>query len=166
MNKDPFLNIFRDTIRAITDKRYFSTERGYQGQLLAELSRRMASIKRIFPSEPNVEQEYQKTMDKHGITIRPDIIIHIPYEREVSENRGSNNFIVIQIKLNASEKRAKEDFRKLNFMFEKLNYPLGIFLNINSNRTFYDSYSGDYKGRLHCFAVRLVNNEAVLHKSP
>jgi len=166
MNKDPFLNIFRDTIRAITDKRYFSTERGYQGQLLAELSRRMASIKRIFPSEPNVEQEYQKTMDKHGITIRPDIIIHIPYEREVSKNRGSNNFIVIQIKLNASESRAMEDFRKLNLMLEKLNYPLGIFLNINSTKTFYDSYSGDYKGRLHCFAVRLVNKEVVLHESP
>jgi hypothetical protein len=166
MDKNLFLNIFKDTIRAITDKRYFSTERGYQGQLLAELNRRMESIKLIFQRESILEQEYQKTLDKHEITIRPDIIIHIPYEREGSKNRSSNNFVVIQIKLNASERRAKEDFRKLNLMFEKLSYPLGIFLNINSNETFYNSYSGDYKARLYCFAARLVNKEVVLHESP
>jgi hypothetical protein len=60
MDKNLFLNIFKDTIRAITDKRYFSTERGYQGQLFAELNRRMESIKLIFQRESILEQEYQK----------------------------------------------------------------------------------------------------------
>ena len=165
MNKNLFLNMFKDSIRAITDRRYFSTERGYQGQLLAKLTNNL-DIERIFPGDPTVEQEYQKTLKNHGIKIRPDIIIHIPYERGAAENRRSGNYVAIQIKLKASKRRAKEDFRKLNLMFEKLNYPLGIFLNINSNKTFYDSYSGNYKERLHCFAVQLVNNEVVLHESP
>ena len=159
------MEIFKESIRAITDRRYFLTERGYQGQLLAELNKRL-KIEQIFPGKPIVEQEYQKTLENQGITIRPDIIIHIPYERGVAQNRQSGNFVVIQLKLEASEKVAKEDFDKLDSMFEKLKYPLGIFLNINSNKTFYDSYSSNYKKRLHCFAVQLVNNKVVLHESP
>jgi len=125
-----------------------------------------SNIRQIFSVYSTVEQEYQKTLKKHAIRIRPDIVIHIPYERGISLNRRSDNYVVIQMKLKASEKRAKEDFQKLNLMFEKLNYPLGIFLNISSNETFYDSYSGNYKERLHCFSVQLVNNEVVLYESP
>lgn len=165
MNKEQFLSIFRDSIQAITDERYFSTERGYQGQLLAELNSKL-NIEQIFPGNPIVEQEYQKTLDNHGITIRPDIIIHTPYERRIHENRRAGNLIVIQIKREASNDEAKEDFDKLDLMFEKLDYPLGIFLNINSSNTFFDIYSGDYNGRLCCFAVRLVNNKVVIYESP
>lgn len=165
MNKEQFLSIFRDSIQAITDERYFSTERGYQGQLLAELNSKL-NIEQIFPGNPIVEQEYQKTLDNHGITIRPDIIIHIPYERKIHENRRAGNLVVVQIKREASNDEAKEDFDKLDLMFEKLDYPLGIFLNINSSNTFFDIYSGNYKDRLYCFAVRLVNNKVVIYESP
>jgi len=165
MKKESFLKIFKDSLRAITDKRYFSTERGYQGQLLIELNKRL-EIEPIFPSEVIVEQEYQKVLEKHGITIRPDIIIHIPYEEGIYPNRRTGNFIVIQLKLRASESQAREDFDKLDLMFEKLEYPLGIFLNIDSNKTFFDCYSGNYKDRLHCFAVQLINKEVALYESP
>lgn len=165
MNKVLFLSLLRDSILAIVHKRYFSTERGYQGQLLTELNKRV-NLEQIFPGNPIVEQEYQKTLDKHGISKRPDISIHIPYDRRMHSSRRVGNFIVIQLKLRASEGKAKEDFNKLDLMFEKLSYPLGIFLNIDSDNTFFDRYSGNYRDRLHCFAVRLINSEAYVHEDP
>lgn len=165
MDKGVFLNRLIHSIKAINAKRYFSTERGYQGQLLIELNGRL-KIEQIFHSEAIVEQEYQKTLKNHGISKRPDIIIHIPYEEEKYKSRHAGNFVVIQLKRKASEHTAREDFDKLDLMFEKLDYPLGIFLNVDSNETFFDSYPGNYKDRLHCFAVQLSNNEVVLYESP
>ena len=123
-----------------------------------------ANIKQIFPDNAIWEQEYQKTLKNHGVNIRPDIIIHIPYEVGIYDNRASGNFIVIQLKLNAYVRKAREDFDKLDLMFEKLDYPLGIFLNIASTKTFLDQYEGSYPKRLHCFAVRLVNNEVIIYE--
>lgn len=164
MIKELFLKIFRESIRAITDKRFFSTERGYQGQLLTELNKRR--LEQIFLGRAIVEQEYQKTLDNHGITIRPDIIIHIPHEEGIYQNRRTGNFVVIQLKRRASEDAANDDFKNLDLMFEKLNYPLGIFLNVDSDKTFFDNYSGKYNERLHCFAVRLINKEVDICESP
>lgn len=102
MNREKFLDAFRSSIQAINNKRYFSTERGYQRQLLAELKNNL-DIEKLFDGNTIVEQEYQKTLEKHGIRIRPDIIIHVPYKREMHKNRLKNNFVVIQIKCKASE---------------------------------------------------------------
>lgn len=162
MDKEVFLNTLRDSIRAITNQRLFSTERGYQGRLIAELN--MVNIKQIFPSDAIIEQEYQKTLEKHGINIRPDLVIHAPYEPKTHSDRRSGNYIVIQLKLNASEKMAQKDFGKLDLMFGKLDYPLGIFLNINSDETFRSKYIDPYSERLHCFAVRLVNDEVTIYE--
>ena len=164
MDKEAFLVNLRDSIRAITNRRLFSTERGYQGQLITELKNRV-NIKQIFSKHAILEQEYQKTLEAHGINIRPDLIIHIPYETGIHNDRRSGNYVVIQLKLNASEEMAQEDFNKLDLMFgEELDYPLGIFLNINSGKTFFDCYTGDYRERLHCFAVRLVDDEVIIYE--
>jgi hypothetical protein len=165
METNQILQLFRESLEAINQDRFFSSERGYQGKLLAEIEKKL-EIKKILPGEALVEQEYQKRLKDHGIRIRPDIVIHIPYSEGIHSSRDINNFIVIQLKLNASEGKAKQDFSKLDLMFERLNYPLGIFLNINSDRTFYDSYSGNYNDRLHCFSVHLHMNEVVVHESP
>lgn len=168
LEKDIFLSTFRDSLKAINEERFFSTERGYQGQLLSELDRRL-KIKKIFLGDSVVEQEYQKTLKQHGIYKRPDIIIHIPYRDGIHPSRRYGNYVVIQLKLNATnDKKAKEDFDKLDLMFNKnkLDYPIGIFLNINSDKTFFDSYSGDYKNRLHCFAVKLSDSKVLIHESP
>lgn len=165
MDKRVFLNRFIHSIKAINAKRYFSTERGYQGQLLIELNTELR-IEPIFLGEASIEQEYQKTLKNHGINIRPDIIIHIPYEEEIYQSRRTGNFVVIQLKRKGSEHAASEDFDKLDLMFEKLDYPLGIFLNVDSNETFFDSYTGNYKDRLRCFAVQLSNNQVMLYDSP
>jgi hypothetical protein len=162
VDKEIFLNIFRDSIRAITDRRYFSNERAYQGELLAQV--RSRANEKIYPDNAIWEQEYQKKLYVHGINIRPDLILYIPYEIGIYNNHDSGNFVVIQLKRRASKIKAEEDFGKLDLMFEKLNYPLGIFLNIDSNKTFFYDYKGDYPERLHCFAVRLTDHEVVIYE--
>lgn len=165
MKKDLFLNAFRDSLKAINEKHFFNTERGYQGRLLSELEKRI-NIKKIFLGNIIIEQEYQKTLKKHGINIRPDIIIHVPYKEKIHPSRRYRNYVVIQLKLCASKEDAKKDFKKIDLMYNKLDYPLGIFLNINSDKTSFDSYSGDYKERLHCFAVKLSDNKILIYESP
>jgi hypothetical protein len=157
--------MFRDSLSAITDERLFSSERGYQGRLVAELINRL-NVMPIFPGDPVVEQEYQKTLRNHGIRIRPDIIIHIPFERGQLQERSEGNFIVIQLKRNSTKRRALDDFNNIDLMFERLNYPIGIFLNIDSENNFFNNYQGNYPDRLHCFAVRLDNNEVIVEESP
>ncbi len=164
MEKDFFLNEFRDSLKAINEKHFFSREMGYQGKLLTELEKRI-HIKKIFLGSIIVEQEYQKTLKNHGINKRPDIIIHVPYIEKIHSSRRVGNHVVIQLKLCASEKRAKEDFKKMDLMYKELEYLLGIFLNINSDRTFFNSYSGDYKERLCCFAVKLSDNKVLIYES-
>lgn len=167
MEKNLFLIAFRDSLKAINEERLFSTERGYQGQLLSELDRRLKT-KIILITGIIIEQEYQKKLEEHGIKIRPDIIIHIPFKDKIHPSRNYGNYVVIQLKLNATKDTAIEDFEKLDLMFDKnnLDYPLGIFININSDLTFFDSYSGDYKNRLHCFAVKLSDNKVLIYESP
>jgi hypothetical protein len=55
------------TARAVSTPRFFETERGYQGELLAEL--RAALLMLGLPGDAIVEQEYQKTFPKHRITV-------------------------------------------------------------------------------------------------
>ena len=93
-----FLNALIDSVGAIDEARLFQDERGYQGELLQELARRF--YKGGFPGDPIVQQEYQKTIPSHGIRIRPDIIVHIPFERGASKDRRHGNFIAIELKRN------------------------------------------------------------------
>lgn len=160
MNDQKFLEVFRQSIKSIEDKRYFSTERGYQAELYCQLKERLNPT--WIQSKAILEVEYQKTEEKHGIKLRPDIVLHVPFESGQYNNRLSGNYIVIELKLRANERKAKEDFKKLNSIFQELNYPLGIFLNINSDKTFCDRYFGNYGQRLHCFAVKLANNEVIV----
>ena len=55
--------------------RYFQAERGLKGQLLLQLSRRLHLLDCDI-----VEQEYQKRHRNHGLTVRPDIIVHEPFD--------------------------------------------------------------------------------------
>lgn len=157
MESERFMELFKDSLREITAERFYANERGFQGQLNVELNKRLNDIN-LFPNKAIIEEEYQKTLPNHGINIRPDIIIHVPYEEGLYEDRREGNFVVIQLKLKASEKEAVEDFGKLDLMFTELNYPLGIFVNIDSDRTFYDKCVGKYKNRLNCLAVKLVDD--------
>jgi hypothetical protein len=125
---------FREALAAIREPRLFGTERGYQGALLAELQQRL--IQAEFPGDPIIEQEYQKTLPHHGITIRPDLIIHIPFERRRTQRRVEGNFAAIEIKLRATPADADQAFQSLAIIHDKLAYAITVFLNIDSLETY------------------------------
>ena len=130
-------------IKTIKNSRLYRTERGYQGQLLIELNKLIENG--IFPPGTILEQEYQKTKKYHHTTQRPDIIIHVPVEEEEGD-RTENNFLVIALKLNGGLKDAIDDFRKLDEMFHNLNYPEGIYINVNG---YPNCFLSNYEGPFH-----------------
>jgi hypothetical protein len=140
-------------LRGVTHARFYNTERGYQGELLAEL--RLALPELALDGDAVVEQEYQKRMRDHGIDRRPDIIIHVPTSE--GGDRRAGNLAVFELNFRAGPKEAQEDFDNLDTVIAGLNYPLGIFVNIDSVRTQAAHYAGPHRDRIHFFAVRLVD---------
>jgi hypothetical protein len=153
------LHAFRESLLAVSHPRFFETERGFQGQLLVELNSRLQCEGSV------VEQEYQKRMRDHGLTIRPDIIAHVPFDPELHRSRREGNFVVVELKLRADQEAAFEDFGNLALMCAKLDYPLGIFVNIDSDATHLEQFDGDLKSRLHAFAVRLVDRRVAIYET-
>jgi hypothetical protein len=104
---------------------------------------------------------YQKTLPHHGLKIRPDIIVHIPFERGRVERRDQGNFVAMELKLRASENDARGDFENLVQMREVLGYPLTIFINVGSAETFAALCPDAIRGQTICFAVRLEDGKPV-----
>lgn len=158
MDLDSLLQAIRNSLLAIVDPRFYESERGFQGQLLVELSSR---VPELMPRNRGIiEQEHQKTLLNHNLTIRPDIIIHEPYDPEIHANRRQGNFAVIELKLYAGPKKAVEDFKSLYSMLTVLEYPVGIFININHTRTQVNHVPAEARGRIVSFATRLTQNGA------
>ncbi len=160
LSVDAFLALFKDALSAIKEPRFFDTERGYQGELIFELRKRLPFA--AFEGEPVIEQEYQKTLPKHGITIRPDLIIHIPFERGTTATRINGNFVAVEIKLRASAEAAEGDFESLRLLKERMGYPITIFLNLDSSETHTSRCPAIIAEQTACFAVCLRDDEAVV----
>jgi hypothetical protein len=157
---ESFIAILRESLSAIREHRYFESERGYQGALIAELQARLTGIG--LPGDPIIEQEYQKTIPEHGITIRPDLIVHIPFGRKTVRSRADGNFVAMEIKRRATRVQAIEDFGSLGVMKAKLHYPLTIFLNLDSSETHATQCPKDIAAQTICIAVRLVEEDPVV----
>lgn len=142
--------IIVEALKSIRNPRFFDTERGYQGELLAELRIRLPDTG--LPGDAIVEQEYQKRIPEHGINVRPDIIIHVPTLEGCSRRQG--NFVVFELNLRAGAAESEEDFANLDAVLAALDYPLGVFVNIASSHTHAASYRGRFGERLHFFALR------------
>ncbi len=160
MDHELLLKIFRDAISAIQEPRFFKSERGYQGALVAELTKRLPDAD--LDGSPIVEQEHQKRLVAHGITIRPDLIVHIPFERTGEGSRREGNFVAVEIKRRSTAAEAREDFLSLTAMKEMLGYPLTIFLNVDSSVTHADSCPQGIAHQTTCFAVILRDGEPVI----
>lgn len=150
---DELLNFIRESLFAIKHPRFYETERGFQGVLLAELVRRIPSIKCQEPII--VEQEYQKRMSDHGMRIRPDLVIHVPFEAGRQSSRREGNFVAFELKLKAGVNEALADYANLSSMCEVLDYPLCVFINIGASSAHLNEYHGPHKEKLHAFSVRL-----------
>jgi len=92
---DEILNIIRDSLSSIDNPHFYNTELGFQGELVAEIRKRLPELE---IDGAIVQQEYQKRMKDHGFRIRPDIIIHIPFEQTSFNSRQEGNFLVIELK--------------------------------------------------------------------
>jgi len=134
-------------LRRITHPRFFKDERGFQGELNAQLREAIRGYDLLDCAI--LEEEYQKTLKRHGIRIRPDIIVHVPHESH-GGSVTDRNFAVYYLKRKASLRRAQDDFNDLNLMFDKLHYRLGFFINIGSAQHHLESYNGLFKERIIC----------------
>ena len=112
MERARFIEVVREALLSVKEQRLFDTERGYQGALLTALQQRLVEHP-IWPGAPVVEQEYQKRAREHGLRLRPDIIVHIPFERGGMPDRRHNNFAVLLLKLRGGMREALSDYRKL-----------------------------------------------------
>lgn len=117
---DKLLDAIKKSLRAVTHSRYFKTERGFQGAFQAQLVQCLPSLQ---IEGAIIEEEYQKRMRDHGIIIRPDIIVHVPFDPTIHKSRRQGNFVVFELKLSPGERQAQEDYRHLASMCEVLNYP-------------------------------------------
>ncbi|MGY1426140.1 hypothetical protein [Lysobacter sp. A289] len=158
MDTELFLQAIRESLLAIAEPRFYETERGFQGQLLVELSKRIPDC--LLADRAVIEQEYQKTLERHGIKLRPDIIIHQPFDPAVHANRLDGNFAVIALKLRAGPKKAAEDFADLESILAKLRYPIGVFINISHSRPQANYVPASARGKIVAFATRLTSDGA------
>lgn len=154
MTMELLLQTIRNSLLGITNPRCYDTERGFQGELLSEIRNRLPQLG---IDGAIVEQEYQKRNSEHGLKIRPDIIVHVPFVASMFESRSDGNFVVIEIKRRANRGEAIGDYESLCRMCQVLNYPLAVFINIDSDETFIDDCPPLAQGQIHSFAVRLIN---------
>jgi hypothetical protein len=130
------MDLMAATLKAlgnIKDPTLFLDERGYQGEFKSKLDR---ILETHFPPDdfatPQVRVEYQKRAEAHGIILRPDLIIHVPFERGVSPTRKHDNYVVMLLKRAPSRAKAMENFASLEVICSTLNYPIGVSISIAS----------------------------------
>ncbi|WP_341314534.1 hypothetical protein WN982_04245 [Paraburkholderia sp. IMGN_8] len=148
MEHEMLIRNFRDALSSIAEPRLFETERGFQGALLAELHRLVP-----LPVGTVIEQEYQKRLQVHGLSQRPDIIIHEPFDPTRHRTPAEGNHAVVELKLQATRAQAIVDFGKLCVIMDVLEYPLAIFVNVGSPVNHVEASPPALRGRLVCFAV-------------
>ncbi|WP_250487002.1 hypothetical protein [Caballeronia sp. GaOx3] len=155
MDQKFLLDLIITALGRIRTPRFFESERGFQGALLAEL-------KPLIPVEAQgdeaiIEQEYQKRLDSHGVRLRPDIIIHEPFDDSKHSSRRDGNYLVIELKLRANAKAAAGDFESLAEMIDVLEYRSAVFINIASAEKFSDLIPERFKDRITAISVLLDN---------
>jgi hypothetical protein len=153
MDRTDILRAFRSALLAITTPRFYQTERGYQGALLAQLEPLLGGA--LARNGAVIEQEYQKTVRKQGLTIRPDIVIHQPFDPSRHTSRRAGNIAVIELKVKASAAAAESAYASLGRAILALEYPLGILVNVASSRSHYNLAPSGLAGRIVSFAVTL-----------
>lgn len=152
------VELTKQAIKKINSKRLYTTERGFQGEFLS-IIKNLLKANEVFSNDTIVEEEYQKRILRHNLRQRPDIIIHIPTEDSENNTVQANNFAVFALKLKSNKKNALNDFTNLDDMFLKLEYPIGIFINIGGYPNSYlENYNGNYKDRIHEISIKLDEN--------
>jgi hypothetical protein len=129
------VDVIVQAIKQIRNRRFYCSERGFQGELKSSLDNLLRK-RHLFSDRAIIEEEYQKTIRYHHISHRPDLIVHIPFEEGIAGSREEGNFVALEIKMRAGRDDAISDFSKLDDYITLLKYPLGIFINMNSEESF------------------------------
>ncbi|MEE8250866.1 MAG: hypothetical protein V3R24_03915 [Gemmatimonadales bacterium] len=158
LDENELLRVIRESLRAISEPRFFQSERGFQGEFLSVLRARLPDIRGL-DSDVIIEQEYQKRAQEHGLTIRPDLIIHVPFDARRYPDRKHGNYIVFELKLRASPNGARVAFSHIARLMEILHYTLGVFINIGSSETHFSEVVKPATGRVAAFGVTIENGQ-------
>lgn len=158
---EEIVQAIKESLLKITNRRFYETERGFQGEFGSELRLRLPGLEL---KGAIVEQEYQKRIPDHGFQIRPDLIIHIPFEETEHSSRSEGNFAVIEFKRRASRMNAKADYENLHKMCEKLGYPLAVFINIDSEETYIEECIQPSHAKIYAFSVVLKDAKVHLNE--
>lgn len=149
-----FINKLVSAMCRITHPRYYESERGYQGALQVQLHTELAELEW---EGAIIEQEYQKRIKEHNVNIRPDLIIHVPFDDGIHHSRDEDNFVVFELKLGVSlsKKKALADYESLANMCEALSYPYAVFIIINGDESFLNDYNGPHKDKIIVLKTKL-----------
>lgn len=156
--RDEIVAATTQALLQINQPRFLRTERGYHGKFYCALQEALEE-RGLLQDGRILEMEYQKSA-RHQTSQRPDIVLHVPAEGS-GQAVTENNFAVWALKRRATQDKANQDFVKLDQMFESLRYPLGIFVNIDTNEHVKLLYSGRFPERLKVVAVWLAGEQVV-----
>lgn len=155
MDSKELLSVIEEALGSVTASHYYEDERGFQGEFYAQLRMRLRdmALEGVL-----LREEYQKMFAEHGLRIRPDIILHEPFDPSRHTGRDEGNHAVMELKRRATPGTAAEAFTNLVAMIDALNYPLGVFINIDSPKTWAESVPEAHRARIACLAARLDEN--------
>lgn len=156
MDSKELLNVIAAALASVAAPHYYEDERGFQGEFYAQLRMRLGDM--ALPEGALLREEYQKRIAEHGLRIRPDIILHEPFDPGRHTGRDEGNHVVMELKRRATPGTAAAAFTNLVAMIDALNYPLGVFINIDSPKTWAESMPEAHRARIVCLAVHLDEN--------
>lgn len=151
MDSNELLNVIAAALTSVTDPHYYEDERGFQGEFYAQLRLRLQDM--ALPEGAVLREEYQKRLAEHGLRIRPDIILHEPFDPGRHSGRYEGNHAVMELKRRATPVAAADAFTNLVAMIDALNYPLGFFINIDSTKTWAEWVPEAHRARIVCLAA-------------
>lgn len=158
-NSEKIIDATEQALLKVAVPRFLRSERGFQGRFYCALQQELEN-QNLLRNGYILEMEYQKSR-RHGMNQRPDIILHVPAE-ESGAKVTQNNLGVWALKLRANEDKALQDFAKLDGMFQRLHYQIGIFINIDSIDHFANFFKGRFPDRLRTVSVRLDNEQKII----
>lgn len=89
MDSNDLVNLIETALASVTDPHYYEDERGFQGELYAHLRQQLRDM--ALPDGALLREEYQNRLATHGLQIRPDIILHEPFDPDRHPKRDSGN---------------------------------------------------------------------------
>lgn len=156
MDSKEVLSVIAVARASVTDPHYYEDERGFQAEFYAQLRLRFREMALL--EGALLREEYQKRLAEHGLRIRPEINIHEPFDPRRHCGRDEGNLAVMELKRRATPSTAADAFTNLVAMIDVLNYPLGVFIDIDSPKTWPESVPEAYRARIVCLAGHLDEN--------